>query len=254
MKLLENRRGLIVGVANVNSIAWGIAQACHAQGAQLAFTYVNEAIERRVRPLAEGLQAAHILPCDVSQDSDLQALSESLKDWGPIDFIVHAVAFAQRDDLDGRFIDTSRDGFRIALDISAYSLVALARTFEAQLAPGASLLALTYYGSQKVVRNYNVMGVAKAALEASVRYLAADLGPKGARVNAISAGPIRTLSAKGISGFNDMLKHASERAPLQRNVDAAEVGKSALYLLSDLSSGVTGEIHYVDCGYNLIGM
>lgn len=254
MKLLENRRGLIVGVANVNSIAWGIAQACHAQGAQLAFTYVNEAIERRVRPLAEGLQSPYILPCDVSRDEDLQALGESLKDWGPIDFIVHAVAFAQREDLDGRFIDTSREGFRLAMDVNAYSMVALAHTFENQLAPGASLLALTYYGSQKVVRNYNVMGVAKAALEASVRYLAADLGPKGARVNAISAGPIRTLSAKGIRDFNDMLKHASERAPLQRNVDAAEVGKSALYLLSDLSSGVTGEIHYVDCGYNLMGM
>lgn len=254
MKLLENRRGLVVGVANAHSIAWAIAQACHEQGAELAFTYVNENLEKRVRPLAESLNAAHILPLDVASDDSLAAVATSLKDWGPIDFVIHAVAFAQREDLEGRFLDTSREGFRIALDVSAYSLVALTRTVEPLLSEKASVLALTYYGSEKVVRNYNVMGVAKAALEASVRYLAADLGPSGKRVNAISAGPIKTLSAKGIHGFNDMLKFAEEKAPLKRNVEAAEVGKSAVYLLSDLSSGVTGEVHYVDCGYSLMGM
>lgn len=254
MKLLEQKRGLVVGVANAHSIAWGISQACHQHGAELAFTYLNESLEKRVRPLAESLNSTLILPCDVSQDDHLEKLREALQAWGPLDFVVHCVAFAQREDLDGRFLDTSREGFRIALDISAYSLVALARACEPVMKPGGSILALTYYGAEKVVRNYNVMGVAKAALEASVRYLAADLGPQQLRVNAISAGPIKTLSAKGIRDFNDMLKHACEKAPLQRNVDASEVGKSAVYLLSDLSSGVTGEIHYVDCGYNLMGM
>lgn len=254
MKLLENKRGLIVGVANAHSIAWGIAQACHSHGAELAFTYLNESLEKRVRPLAESLNSPLILACDVSQDEHLSRLRESVAAWGPLDFVVHAVAFAQREDLDGRFLDTSREGFRIALDVSAYSLVALTKACESLLNPGGSVLALTYYGSEKVVRNYNVMGVAKAALEASVRYLAADLGPNKVRINAISAGPIKTLSAKGIRDFNDMLKHASEKAPLQRNVEVMEVGKSAVYLLSDLSSGVTGEIHYVDCGYNLMGM
>ena len=254
MKLLEQKRGLVVGVANAHSIAWGISQACHQHGAELAFTYLNESLEKRVRPLAESLNSPLILPCDVSQDDHLEQLRDALQKWGPLDFVVHCVAFAQREDLDGRFLDTSREGFRIALDISAYSLVALARACEPVMKPGGSILALTYYGAEKVVRNYNVMGVAKAALEASVRYLAADLGPQQLRVNAISAGPIKTLSAKGIRDFNDMLKHACEKAPLQRNVDASEVGKSAVYLLSDLSSGVTGEIHYVDCGYNLMGM
>ncbi|MBS2038712.1 enoyl-ACP reductase FabI [bacterium] len=254
MKLLENKRGLVVGVANAHSIAWGISQACHQHGAELAFTYLNESLEKRVRPLAESLNSSLIFPCDVSVDAHLDQLRENVEKWGPLDFVVHAVAFAQRDDLDGRFIDTSREGFRIALDVSAYSLVALARACEPLMRPGGSILALTYYGAEKVVRNYNVMGVAKAALEASVRYLAADMGPQNLRVNAISAGPIKTLSAKGIRDFNDMLKHAAEKAPLQRNVESMEVGKSAVYLLSDLSSGVTGEVHYVDCGYNLMGM
>jgi enoyl-[acyl-carrier protein] reductase I len=254
MKLLENKRGLVVGVANSHSIAWGISQVCHEQGAELAFTYLNESLEKRVRPLAESLNSTLIFPCDVSQDAHLEQLREHVEKWGKLDFVVHAVAFAQRDDLDGRFIDTSREGFRIALDISAYSLVALAKAVEPLMNPGGSIVALTYYGAEKVVRNYNVMGVAKAALEASVRYLAADLGKNNVRVNAISAGPIKTLSAKGIRDFNDMLKHAAEKAPLQRNVESLEVGKSAAYLLSDLSSGVTGEVHYVDCGYNLMGM
>ena len=254
MKLLEQKRGLVVGVANSHSIAWGISQACHQHGAELGFTYLNESLEKRVRPLAESLNSTLIVPCDVAVDDDLDRLRESVEKWGPLDFVVHCVAFAQRQDLDGRFLDTTREGFRIAMDISAYSLVALARACEPMMKPGGSILALTYYGAQKVVRNYNVMGVAKAALEASVRYLAADLGPQNLRVNAISAGPIKTLSAKGIRDFNDMLKHAGEKAPLQRNVEALEVGKSAVYLLSDLSSGVTGEVHYVDCGYNLMGM
>lgn len=255
MKLLENRRGLLVGVANSHSIAWAIAQACHEHGAELAFTYLNESLEKRVRPLAESVNASMVLPCDLGNDQHLEDLQKQIADrWGKLDFVLHAAAFAQREDLDGRFLDTSREGFRIALDVSAYSLVALARTCEPLLNPGGSILALTYYGSQKVIKNYNVMGVAKAALEASVRYLAADFGAARVRVNAISAGPIKTLSAKGIRDFNDMLKHAAEKAPLARNVEAAEVGKSAVYLLSDLSSGVTGEIHYVDCGYNLIGM
>ena len=254
MKLLENKRGLIVGLANAHSIAWGIAQACHEHGAQMAFTYLNESLEKRVRPLAESLQSPLIFPCDLSDDNHLAQLKENVSQWGKLDFVVHSVAFAQREDLDGRFLDTSREGFRVALDVSAYSLVALSKACQDLLNPDASILALTYYGSEKVVRNYNVMGVAKAALEASVRYLAADLGPSKVRVNAISAGPIKTLSAKGIKDFNDMLRHAAEKAPLQRNVEAMEVGKSAVYLLSDLSSGVTGEIHYVDCGYNLMGM
>ena len=255
MALLQGKKGLIVGVANGHSIAWGIAQQAHAHGAELAFTYLNESLEKRVRPLAESLNSPLILPCDVNRDEDIEALFAKVgQAWGKIDFLVHSIAFADRKDLDGRFIDTSREGFRMALDVSAYSLVALARAAEPILADEGSILALTYYGSQKVMRNYNVMGVAKAALEASVRYLAADLGGRQIRVNAISAGPIKTLSAKGIRDFNDMLRHASEKAPLQRNIEATEVGKSAVYLLSNLSSGVTGEIHYVDAGYNLMGM
>ena len=255
MGLLEGKKGLIVGVANGHSIAWGIAQQAHAHGAELAFTYLNEALEKRVRPLAESLGSKLILPCDVNRDEDIETLlSDVGKAWGKIDFLVHCIAFADRKDLDGRFLDTSREGFRMAMDVSAYSLVALARAAEPYLAEQGSILALTYYGSQKVIRNYNVMGVAKAALEASVRYLAADFGPKQVRVNAISAGPIKTLSAKGIRDFNDMLRLAAEKAPLRRNVEASDVGKSAVYLLSSLSSGVTGEVHYVDAGYNLMGM
>jgi enoyl-[acyl-carrier protein] reductase I len=255
MKLLENKRGLIVGVANAHSIAWGISQACHAHGAELAFTYLNEALERRVRPLADSLAAKLILPCDVGNEEQLEAVFGTLAEkWGKIDFLVHSIAFAHKEDLEGRYLDTKLAGFRTALEVSAYSLVSLCRAAEPLFNPGASVLAMSYYGAEKVIRNYNVMGVAKAALEASVRYLAADLGEKQVRVNAISAGPVKTLSAKGIKDFNDMLRGAAEKAPLKRNIDAAEVGKSAVYLLSDLSSGVTGEIHHVDAGYNVMGL
>ena len=254
MGLLQGKRGLIVGVANSNSIAWGIAQQAHAHGAELAFTYLNESLEKRVRPLAESLGSELILPCDVNRDREVDALFAKIaRTWGHIDFLVHSIAFADRKDLDGRFVDTSREGFRLALDTSAYSLVALARAAEPFLAEESSILTLTYYGSQKVMRNYNIMGVAKAALEASVRYLAADLGPR-TRVNAISAGPVKTLAAKGLRDFGKMLRHAGERAPLQRNVDTTEIGKSAVYLLSSLSSGVTGETHFVDAGDNLMGI
>ncbi|MGE0488501.1 MAG: enoyl-ACP reductase FabI [Vulcanimicrobiota bacterium] len=255
MSLLANKKGLIVGVANANSIAWAIAQEAHKQGAELAFTYLNEALEKRVRPLAEQLGAPHVLPCDVNDDQQIAAVCETLKSsWGKLDFLVHAVAFAQREDLQGRFADTSREGFRTALEVSAYSLVALSRAVAPLMTEGGSIITLTYYGSQKVVQNYNVMGVAKAALEASVRYLANDLGPDNIRVNAVSAGPVKTLSAKGIRGFNDMMSHAAKLAPLQRNVDASEVGKTAVFLLSDLASGVTGETLYIDAGYNIKGM
>lgn len=239
--LLQGKKGLILGLANSSSIAWGIAQAAHQHGATLAFNYLNEALEKRVRPLASSLNSPVICPCDVNQEGDLEKLFAAIEQnekMGKLDFVVHSVAFAERKDLDGRFIDTDRGGFRTALEVSAYSMIELARVAEKHLNPGGSLVALTYYGSQKVIRNYNIMGVAKAALEASVRYLAADLGPAGIRVNAISAGPIKTLSAKGIKDFSDMLHHAADKAPLRRNVDPGDVGKSALYLLSDLSSGV----------------
>ncbi len=255
MKLLEQKKGLVVGVANTHSIAWSIAQQAREQGAELAFTYLNEALEKRVRPLAEQVDSSLVLPCDVNQDDQVEAVFKTIKDqWGQLDFLVHAVAFAERQDLKGRFADTSRAGFRTALEVSAYSLVALARQAAPLMVEGGSIITLTYYGSQKVIPNYNVMGVAKAALEASVRYLSADLGPDNIRVNALSAGPVKTLSAKGISGFNDMLNHAASQAPLQRNVDPAEVGKTAVFLLSELSSGITGETLYVDAGYNVKGM
>jgi enoyl-[acyl-carrier protein] reductase I len=254
--LLQNRKGLVVGVANEKSIAWAIARALHAEGAELAFTYAGEALEKRVRPLADSLGAKLVLPCDVTQDDQLDAVFAQLgRDWGGLDIVVHAVAFANKDDLKGDFLATSRDGFRLALDVSAYSLVALARR-AAPLMEGrrGSILTLSYYGAEKVIPRYNVMGVAKAALEASVRYLAFDLGPKGVRVNAISAGPIRTLASAGIAGFLQMLHYVEEKAPLRRNVTAEEVAGTALYLASDLSSGVTGEVIYVDAGYNIMGM
>lgn len=255
MKLLENKRGLVFGVANNMSIAWAIAQEAHNQGAELGFTYLNEALEKRMRPLAESVGSSLILPCDAGKDEDLDAVfAETEKKWGKLDFVLHSIAFAQREDLDGRFMNTSREGFRIAMDTSAYSLVAMARRAAPLLKDGGSLLTLTYYGSQKVVANYNVMGVAKAALEASVRYLAADMGPQGVRVNAISAGAIKTLSAKGIRNFNDMLKTSAERNPLARNVAIEEVGKAGTFLLSDYASGITGDILYVDAGWHILGM
>jgi enoyl-[acyl-carrier protein] reductase I len=256
MALLEGKKAIVFGVANDHSIAWAIAQAFAREGATLAFTYVNEAIERRVRPLAESLGVKTVLPCDVTSDDDIRATFDVLQEqWGGLDVLVHAVAFAQREDLKGRFVDTSREGFRLALDVSAYSLVALARAAEPLLAPRrGSILTLSYFGAEKVVAGYNVMGVAKAALEASMRYLAWDLGPNGIRVNAISAGPIRTLSSAGIGGFKTMLHHHEERAPLRRNISPEEVARSALYLSSELAEGVTGEVLHVDAGYNIVGL
>lgn len=253
MGLMAGKRGVIFGVANDMSIAWGIAQQLKAHGAEIAFTYLNEALEKRVRPLAESLDCNVILPCDVARDEDIEEVFAELgKRWGKIDFVVHAVAFANREDLKNPFSQTSRAGFQLALDISAYSLVAVTRSAMPILNEGGSILTLSYLGAERVVPSYNVMGVAKAALEASVRYLAAELGEKGIRVNAISAGPIRTLAASGIANFKSKLKLMDDFAPLRRTVTQDEVGKSAVYFLSDLASGVTGEIHYVDGGFNII--
>jgi enoyl-[acyl-carrier protein] reductase I len=253
--LLKGKRGIIFGVANDHSLAWACAKALWQEGAELAFTYQAEALERRIKPLAESVKSKFVEQCDLGQDDQIEATFGKLaKTWDKIDFVVHAVAFAQKEDLEGHFVDTSRKGFALALDVSAYTLTAVAHAALPMLNEGGSIVTLTYYGAEKVVPHYNVMGVAKAALEASVRYLAADLGSKNIRVNAISAGPVRTLAAMGISGFRDMLKHVADRTPLKRNVQAEEVGKTALYLTSDLASGVTGEVIHVDCGYSIIGM
>lgn len=253
-KFLEGKRALVFGVANERSIAWGISKALHEAGAKVGFTYVP-ALESRVRPLAESLSSEIIEPCDVTSDSDLDASFKVVEQkWGGLDILIHAVAFANREDLEGRFVDTSREGFRIALEISAYSLVAMAKRAAPLMKDGGSIMAMSYYGAEKVVPNYNVMGVAKSALESSVRYLAADLGPDRIRVNAISAGPIKTLASSGIAGFKKMLGYVAERSPLRVNVTQEDVAANALYLCSDLSSGVTGEVIYVDSGYNIIGM
>ncbi|OGQ83480.1 MAG: enoyl-ACP reductase [Deltaproteobacteria bacterium RIFCSPLOWO2_12_FULL_60_19] len=254
--LLKGKRAVIFGVANERSIAWAISEALHAEGAELAFTYAGEMLEKRVRPLAEGIGAKIVLPCDVTKDDEIEKVFQALKqEWGGLDILIHAIAFAAKEDLSRAFVLTSRRGFQLALDVSAYSLVALTRHAAALMeGRGGSVLTMTYLGSERVIPNYNVMGVAKAALEASVRYLAHDLGPAGIRVNAISAGPIKTLAAAGISGFKDMLHYAAERAPLRRNIDAEEVAKTALYLVSDLGSAVTGEVLHVDAGYNIMGM
>ena len=256
MDLLKGKKAVIFGVANDRSIAWGIAQSLHAEGAELAFTFAGEALEKRVRPLGEGIGSKIILPCNVTKDEEIEQVFQQLrKEWGGLDILVHAIAFANKEDLLNPYLETSRAGFHLALDVSSYSLIPLAR-HAAPLMEGrkGAILTMTYLGSEKVIPNYNVMGVAKAALEASVRYLAHDLGSKGIRINAISAGPIRTLAASGISGFKDMLHYVSERAPLKRNIDQDEVGRTALYLVSDLASGVTGEILHVDAGYNIMGM
>jgi len=254
MGLMTGKRGVVFGVANDLSIAWGIAQQLHAAGAELAFTYLNDAMEKRVRPLAESLGAKIILPCDVAVDGEMEAVFETLgREWGSLDFAVHAIAFANREDLKHGFSQTSRAGFALALNISAYSLVNMTRCAVPLMKESGSILTLTYLGAERVIPNYNVMGVAKAALEASVRYLAAELGEKQIRVNGVSAGPIKTLAASGIANFREKLKLMDERAPLRRCVSQEEVGKASLYLLSDLSSGVTGEIHYVDGGYNIQG-
>ena len=251
MGLMTGKRGIIFGLANEKSIAWGIAQQLHAAGAEVAYTYLNEALEKRVRPLAESLDAKIILPCDVQNEEEMVAVFAELeKQWGKIDFVVHAVAFANREDLKNPFSQTSREGFRLALDVSAYSLVSMTRCALPVLKEGGSIVTMTYLGSVRSVPQYNVMGVAKAALESAVRYLAAELGEKGIRVNAVSAGPIKTLAASGISNFKEKLQVAEARSPLKRLVNQGEVGKATLYLVSDLASGVTGEIHYVDGGFS----
>jgi enoyl-[acyl-carrier protein] reductase I len=253
MGLMTGKRGIVFGVANDMSIAWGIAQQLKAEGASLAFTYLNEALEKRVRPLAESLDSPLILPCDVARDEDIERVfQEVAKRWGGVDFVVHSVAFANRDDLKRPFSETSREGFKLAMDISAYSLLAVSRYAAPLMKDGGSILTMTYLGATRAVPNYNVMGVAKAALEASVRYLAAELGEKKIRVNAISAGPIKTLAASGIANFKSKIKLMDDHAPLRRTVTQEEVGRSALYFLSDLASGVTGEIHFVDAGFNTV--
>jgi enoyl-[acyl-carrier protein] reductase I len=255
MGLLDGKKALVFGVANDHSLAWGIAQAFHAEGATLGFSSVEALLERRVRPLAASLGATFVEPCDVQDDAQIVRVFERWGEaYGDLDVLVHALAFAKREDLEGAFVDTSRDGFSLALDVSAYSLVALTRAALPLLGAGSSVLTLTYYGSDKVVASYNVMGVAKAALEAEVRYLAADLGPRGIRVNAISAGPVRTLAAAGISGFKGMYGSFREVAPLRRNVTIEDVGKAAVYLCSDMSGAVTGEISFVDAGFNVLAV
>jgi enoyl-[acyl-carrier protein] reductase I len=254
--LLEGKVGLVLGIANKRSIAWGIAQAVSREGARLAVNYQGERLEENVRELAAGLRDPLILPCDVSRDEDIDALMEGVrKELGGLDFVVHAVAFALREELDGEFLNTSREGYRVAQDISSYSLTAVARR-AAPLMEGrsGSIVTLTYLGGERVVPHYNVMGVAKAALECSVRYLAADLGPKGIRVNAISAGPIKTLAASGVHGISKMLEYHRTHAPLRKNTEQEEVGDAALFLVSPLSRGVTGEVIHVDGGFHVMGM
>ena len=253
MKLMEGKRGVIFGVSNTHGIAYGIAKQLYDAGAEIAFTYAGEVMEKRVRPIAEGMNAKVSMSCDVTKEDEVKAVFAELeKVYGKIDFVVHAVAFAQREDLMGEFIDTSKEGWDIALGVSSYSLVSLARNAKPIMNEGGSILALTYLGGEKVVANYNVMGVAKAALESSARYLAENLGKHGIRVNCISAGAVKTLAASGIGGFGKMLKAAVAKAPLKRNVTLEDVGKTGLYLLSDLSSGVTGEIIHVDCGCHCV--
>lgn len=255
MSLLQGKKALILGVANDKSIAWAIAKLFREQGAELVLTYAGEAIERRVRPLAESLGAG-VFPCNVTSDEEITALMDDLeRRWGRIDILIHSVAFADKDELKGNILSTTRHGFATALDISAYSFIGLLKAAHPLMTDRQSAaLSLSYYGAVKVFPNYNVMGIAKAALEASVRYLSAGLGSDGIRVNAISAGPIKTLAAAGVGGFNQILSTVEERAPLHRNVTQDEVAKSALYLCSDLASGVTGEVHYVDAGYNVTGI
>jgi enoyl-[acyl-carrier protein] reductase I len=254
--LMKGKRALITGVANDRSLAWAIAQLFHAEGAELAFTYPGEGMERRVRPLAESLGAKAILDCDVASDEEIDGTVAAIRRiWDRVDVLVHSIGYAPRGALDGRFTDvTTRDAWRITLDVSAYSLVGLARAFKPLMRPGSSIVALTYYGAEKVVRNYNVMGVAKAALECATRYLADDLGMDGIRVNAISAGPVRTLAAAGIKGMRTMLSENAERTPLRRNIDQDDVARAALYLCSDLAKSVTGEVLHVDAGQNVIGV
>jgi enoyl-[acyl-carrier protein] reductase I len=254
--VMNGKKGVILGVANNKSIAYGIAKQCKAQGAEIAFTYLNDSLKKRVVPIAEEFGSAdYVYPCDVSSPDEIKALKESLeKDMGKIDFIVHSIAFAPKEGLSGRFYDITKNAFDIAMDVSVYSLIEITRELKPIMSDNCSILTLTYYGGAKYIPNYNLMGVAKAALEMTTKYLAEDLGKDGIRVNAISAGPIKTLAAAGISDFRFMLKWNEAHSPLKKNVSIDEVGNSGMYLLSDLSSAVTGEIHYVDCGYNIMGM
>ena len=253
--LMSGKRGLIMGLANDRSLAWGIAKALSDQGAELAFSYQGEALEKRVRPLAEQLGSDLLIDCDVSDMAALDKAFDDLKKrWDGLDFVVHAIGFSDKNELRGLFVDTSLDNFLMTMNISVYSFVAVAQRAKAMMKEGGSILTLSYYGAEKVIPHYNVMGVAKAALETSVKYLAADLGPEGIRVNAISAGPIKTLAASGIGDFRYIMKWNEYNSPLRRNVTIEDVGGAGLYLLSDLASGVTGEIHHVDAGYNVVGM
>jgi enoyl-[acyl-carrier protein] reductase I len=253
--IMQGKKGLVMGVANEKSIAWGMAKALHEQGAELAFTYQGDAFGKRVKPLAESIGANLLLDCDVTKEDDLDAVFETIKkEWGEIDFLVHAIAYSNKDELQGRYVDTTLDNFLRTMHISCYSFTSVMRRAKDLMKEGGSAVTLTYYGAEKVMPNYNVMGVAKAALEASTRYLASDLGPEGIRVNAISAGPMRTLAGAVIGGARRTFKYNVQASPLRRSVELEELGGTALYFLSDLSSAVTGEVHYVDCGYNVIGM
>ena len=253
--LLAARKGLVMGVANDRSLAWGIARAANAHGAELAFTYQGETLEKRVRPLAESVGSSLVLPCDVTDESSVETTFAAVTDhWGGLDFVIHAIAYSDKEELKGQYLDTSRENFLNTLDISCYSFTSICRRAGALLNEGGSLITLTYAGAERVVPHYNVMGVAKAALEASVRYLAVDLGGRGIRVNAISAGPIKTLAASGIGDFRYILKWNEYNAPLKRNITIDDVGGAALFLLSDLGSGVTGEVLHVDSGYHVVGM
>ena len=254
-QLMAGKRGLIMGVANDKSIAWGIARACADAGAEIAFSYQGEALKKRVVPLAESIGSDAVFECDVSDESSVDALFDALATrWGKIDFLVHAIGFSDKNELRGRYVDTSRANFQMSMDISVYSFTSVVRRAEKLMTDGGSCLTLTYYGAEKVMPHYNVMGVAKAALEASVRYLAEDLGKQGIRVNAISAGTIKTLAASGIGDFRYIMKWNEHNAPLRRTVTQEEVGNSALYLLSDMGRAVTGEVHHVDAGYHVVGM
>lgn len=255
MKLLEGKNALVFGVANKRSIAWGIAQALHTHGANLGISYAGEVLEKRARPLGESLGLAFIEPCDVTSDEEIDAITrKAAGHFGKIDILVHAIAFAGREELEGPYYNTSRGGFNRALEISVFSLVALSKAFQPLFNPNASIITLTYYGSDKVVPSYNVMGVAKAALESSVRYLARDFGPQRVRVNAISAGPVRTLAAAGVAGFKTLYKRFQDFAPLQQEITPEDVGDTAVYLASDLSAKVTGEVIFVDSGYNIVAV
>lgn len=255
MKVLEGKTALIFGVANKRSIAWGITQAFHEQGATIGLSYAGEVLERRVKPLAESIGCTFVEPCDVTSDSEIENVAKKAGSvFGEIDILVHAIAFANRDELTGPYYNTSREGFHLAMDISVYSFTALAKAFQPMFRPGGSMVTLTYYGGEKVSPHYNVMGVAKAALESSMRYLAYDFGLQGVRVNAISAGPIRTLAAAGVAGFKTMYRKFTDVAPLRQEITAADVGKTAVYLCSDLAAKTTGQVVFVDSGYNILGV